>query len=149
MAFPDAGDVRRGLLLTYKNGVAGVCQEAHGHPKLSAVKTVTTIPGCVVVGRVRIDHSAGRYAHTPVVIAHETGILQGCHVLEEGALALQSVVGPGGISGIAAKLLAAKTAPKAYKTGQGRVLIFMLPYVLILFCGDAFRQFIAVLNTPE
>ena len=62
---------------------------------------------------------------------------------------MQSVVGAGLISGIASVPLAAKAAPKAHKTGQNRVKLFVVPYVLVLFQCDKLRQVVAPLYALE
>lgn len=62
---------------------------------------------------------------------------------------MQGVVGAGGVSGVASKPLAAKAAPKAHETGQGRVIVFVVPYVAVFLWGDTLRQLISVLDALE
>lgn len=59
------------------------------------------------------------------------------------------IVGAGFVSCIATKPFASKTAPKAYKTGKGGVIVFVFPYMLILLWSDMLRQVIAILNALE
>lgn len=59
------------------------------------------------------------------------------------------IVGAGLVSCITAKPFASKAAPKAYKTGKGRVIVFVFSYMLILLWSDVLRQVIAILNALE
>lgn len=84
-----------------------------------------------------------------VITTHKLCILQGSHIFEQRAFALFCIVGAGFVSCIATKPFASKAAPKAYKTGKGRVIVFVFPYMLILLWSDVLRQAIAILNALE
>lgn len=84
-----------------------------------------------------------------VITTYKLGILQGCHIFKQGALALFGIIGAGFISRISAKPFASKAAPKAYKTGKDGVCILVFPYVLVLLRSDVLRQVIALLNALE
>lgn len=84
-----------------------------------------------------------------VIATYKLGILQGCHIFKQGALALFGVIGASFIPCVSAKPFASKAAPKAYKTGKDGVGILVFPYVLVLLRSDVLRQVIALLNALE
>ena len=129
--------------------MAGISKQAHGNPKFSAVEAVTVIASGVVVRWICVDDSARRDAHSAIVSAHECGILQGCHIFQQGTLALRGIVGAGGVSCIAAKPFAAEAAPEAHKACQCRIIVFVFSDMSVLFRRDGFWQLIAALHTLE